>query len=160
MDIKKFNEYKINESSEPDKIKISLDVHGVIDALPKTFSFISKALVAAGAEVHIVTGGKINDELIEMLNNFGIQYTHIFSIVDYHHEKGTPTTGNHPKYGFPMISDEVWDKTKGDYCREHNISLHLDDTLIYNDNFTTPFGRIWTHNGRLKPTQKDPRHLD
>lgn len=160
MEIKKFNDHRINEDTEPSKFKLGLDVHGVIDCLPKTFSFLTKAVIAAGGEVHIITGGSIDDRMITLLKEADVQYTHLFSIVDYHHELGTPTNGNHPKYGFPMISDKDWDLTKGDYCRQNNISLHLDDTLAYNDNFTTPFGRLWSHNNHPKPKFKDPRHLD
>lgn len=44
--------------------------------------------------------------------------------------------------------------------KEHNISLHIDDALIYNDHFTTPFCRLWTHNNKPKSSKKDLRHLD
>ncbi len=113
----------------------------------------------AGGEVHIITGGATIDDK-RLLDRYNIRYTHLFSIIDYHKEKGTPTSGKHPKYGFDMISDEEWDKTKADYCREHNIDLHIDDTLIYNNFFTTPFCRLWTHDHHIKPGHKDPRHLD
>ena len=53
-----------------------------------------------------------------------------------------------------------WDHIKADYCRKHNISLHIDDTLIYNDFFTTPFARLWSHSNKPKPSHKDVRHLD
>ena len=140
------------------KFKLGLDIHGVIDSLPEVFAFLSKAVVDAGGEVHILTGSKI-DQAKQELEKYNITYTHLFSIQDYHEKLGTPTKGTHPKYGFPMIDDDVWDLTKGDYCREHNISLHIDDTLIYNDNFTTPFARFWSNNGSIK-VNKDSRHLD
>ena len=46
-----------------------------------------------------------------------------------------------------------------EYCREHGISFHIDDTLIYNDFFTTPFTRLWTHNNKPKAPSKDVRHF-
>jgi len=159
MNIKKFDEHRIDESAST-KFKLGLDVHGVIDSLPEVFSFLTKSIISSKGEVHIITGGRIDDDMINMLKRFDIHYTHLFSILDYHLSIGTPTDGNHPKYGFPMISDEIWDKTKGDYCKKHNISLHIDDTLIYNENFTTPFARLWTHTNTPKPIHKDPRHLD
>lgn len=138
---------------------ISLDLHGVISDMPEFFSFLTKTLIDAGCEVHIVTGGATEDDK-KLLRDYNIKYTNFFSIVDYHKEMGTATSGLHPKYGFPMISDEEWDKTKADYCRDNKIDLHIDDTLIYNNYFTTPFARLWSHNSHGKPAHKDPRHLD
>ena len=145
-----------NNKSAP---KIGIDLHGVVTDMPQFFSFFTKAMISAGAEVHIVTGGATEDDK-KLLREHDIRYTHFFSIVDYHRQKGTPTSGKHPKYGFDMISDEEWDKTKGEYCRDNNIDLHIDDTLIYNNYFTTPFCRLWTHTNKPKPEHKAPRHLD
>lgn len=148
----------LKENSTP-KFKIGLDLHGVVTDMPEFFSFFTKAMISAGAEVHIITGGATEDDK-KLLEEYDIRYTHFFSIVDHHRKIGTPTFGKHPKYGFDMISDEEWDKTKADYCREYNITLHIDDTLIYNNYFTTPFCRLWTHTNKPKPEHKDPRHLD
>lgn len=150
---------QISESLSVDKVKIGIDLHGVISDMPEFFSFFTKSMIKCGAEIHIITGGVTEDDK-ELLSNYNIQYTHFFSIVDYHREIGTPTSGKHPKYGFDMIGDEEWDKTKANYCRENNISLHIDDTLIYNNYFTTPFCRLWSHTNTGKPLHKDPRHLD
>jgi hypothetical protein len=139
--------------------KVGIDLHGVISDMPEFFAVFTDALIKSGAEVHIITGG-VTDSDKELLKNYNIRYTHFFSIIDYHKSKNTPTSGKHPKYGFDMISDEEWDKTKGDYCRLNNINLHIDDTLIYNNYFTTPFCRLWTHSSNGKPGHKDPRHLD
>lgn len=139
-------------------MKIGLDLHGVIDSMPEFFSFFTKAVIDAGGEIHILTGGT-TDKDIQLLNDYNIKWTHFFSISDYHKEKGTPTDGIHPKYGFPQISDYEWDRTKGDYCKKWNIDLHIDDTLAYNDYFTTPFCRMWSHNNKPKGDHKDPRHL-
>lgn len=141
------------------KYKISLDIHGVIDSDPNFFSFLSKAIISAGGEVHVVTGGTIERAKEEVIK-YDISYTHLFSIVEYHKSIGTPTRENHPKYGFPMISDAAWDRTKADYCELHNIDLHIDDTMAYNDMFSTPFCRYWSHNNHPKNSDKPDRHLD
>jgi hypothetical protein len=154
--MKRFSTIMENTSS---KYRIGIDLHGVISDLPEFFSFFTDALINAGAEVHIITGG-VSDEDKKLLKDYNIKYTHFFSIIDYHREMGTPTSGKHPKYGFDMISDEEWDKTKGEYCRINQIDLHIDDTLIYNNYFTTPFCRLWSHNNHAKPEHKDSRHLD
>jgi len=133
--------------------KVSLDIHGVIDELPVFFSAFSKSLVDSGMELHIVTGGSIERAKRELkLHN--ITYTHLFSILDYHVENGTPTFGNHPKYGFPMIDDAIWDQTKSKYCEDHDIDLHIDDTVAYGDSFTTPFSKLWTKTKGIKPKNK------
>ncbi len=151
--MKKFTESFSNNNK---KFKVSLDLHGVIDAMPEFFSFLTNCLINSDCEIHIVTGGT-SDKDIQLLKDYNIRYTHFFSITDYHREKGTPTHGINPKYGFPQISDLEWDKTKGDYCKKHNIDLHIDDTLAYNNYFTTPFARLWSHSGQIK--DKDEKHM-
>ncbi len=169
--MKKFTD-KIDENNTSNmgnistsKFKLGLDLHGVIDSIPQTFSFLTQAIVKSGGEVHIITGGSIKDSthngnIVEQLKSMGISYTHIFSIRDYHDDIGTNKLGVHPKYGFPTIDDETWDKTKGLYCKHHSIDLHIDDTLMYNEFFTTPFARLWSHSGNPKPAHKEGRHLN
>ena len=140
------------------KWKIGLDCHGVIDSMPEFFSFLTNAVVNAGGEVHIITGGITRADK-SILQKYNIKYTHFFSITDYHNDLGTPTSGKHPKYGFPMIDDVEWDKTKGDYCKRMGIDLHIDDTLAYNEFFSTPFCRLWSHNNHPK-INKDDKYLD
>jgi hypothetical protein len=140
------------------KFKIGLDIHGVIDAMPEFFSFLSHSLVSNGGEVHILTGGNLEEGLKD-LEKFNIAYTHIFSIQEYHRQKQTPTYAKHPRYGFEMVSNEEWDKSKGDYCVKYGIDLHIDDTMEYNNFFQTPFCRLWSHNNHPKPERKDKRHM-
>jgi hypothetical protein len=153
--INKFSKIMENTSNP---VKIGLDLHGVIDAMPEFFSFFTKAIIKSGGEIHIITGGTTEKD-IELLKKYNIQWTNIFSITDYHKKLGTPTTVPHPHHGFLMVSDDEWDRTKADYCRREGIDLHIDDTLVYNDYFTTPFCRLWSHNNKPKSPDKDPKHL-
>ena len=152
----------IKENST-NKFKISIDIHGVIDAIPETFAFLSHAVINAGGEVHILTGGTWDRKLEQQLNSYGVKWSHQFSIYDELLRRNTPIVG---KVQFPdgtiqeKFEDGAWDKVKGEYCRENNINLHIDDTLIYNEHFTTPFCRLWTHNNKPKSPKKDLRHLD
>ena len=152
----------INESSK-NIFKVSLDIHGVIDAIPDFFAFLSESIVKNNGQVHILTGGSWTQELESQLLSYGVKWTHKFSVYDHLIEIGTPTTG---EIKFPdgtiqkKFVGDAWDKAKGDYCRENEISFHIDDTLIYNDFFTTPFTRLWTHNNKPKASHKDMRHLD
>jgi hypothetical protein len=116
---------------------IGLDYHGVITANPNLFSVLTKILRSLNYEVHIITGSRITEQLKEQLAAYGIAYTHLFSISDYHHQHGTAMTG-YAEYQ-PKIANEIWDKTKALYCREHKIDAHIDDSDVYGQHFTTPY---------------------
>lgn len=154
---------KLSESIGDSKFKIGLDIHGVIDSLPDFFAFLTDSVAKNGGEVHILTGGSWTQELESQLSNYGIKWTHKFSVYDHLIEVGTKIVG---EIQFPdgtiqkKFEDGAWDKVKAEYCKEHSISLHIDDTLIYNDFFSTPFCRLWTHNNKPKASHKNVRHLD
>lgn len=153
----------INENKSESKSKIGVDLHGVIDCLPVFFAFLSNAVVNAGGEFHVITGGSWTEELENQVKSYGVKWTHKFSVYDFLIESGSETVG---EVQFPdgtiqkKFKDGVWDNVKGDYCRKHNISLHIDDTLVYNEHFTTPYARLWSHTGTPKSPHKDVRHLD
>lgn len=147
-------------------IKIGFDLHGVIDSIPEFFALFTALLVDAGHEVHVITGAKWDEGIEQFLNDNGIKWTHKFSITDFHIEAGTPMRYD-PNPQNPWIDtgdkeqdNVLWDRTKADYCAKHHIDLHLDDTMRYNDYFTTPFARVWTKTNTPKPQYKDKRHLD
>lgn len=116
--------------------KLGLDLHGVIDADPGFFSDLSKSLVVAGWEVHIITG-PTKTKAIKELEHFKITFTHFFSIEDYHIAKGTEMS--YDEKGNPWMHKETWDQTKGEYCQRMGISLHLDDSEMYQKFFKTSF---------------------
>jgi len=117
--------------------KLGLDYHGVITANPMLFSFLSKILRYLNYEVHIITGRRITESLKIQLSEYGISYSHLFSISDYHFKIGTPMTGYEDNQ--PKIDDEIWNKTKGEYCRTYKIDLHIDDSHVYGNYFSTPY---------------------
>lgn len=141
-------------------MKIGLDLHGVISDNPHYFENLSYALISMGWEVHIITGGSTEKAEKELLKYGFVKhanYTHLFSVLDYHIEKGTRIVGWHPVLLNPEFPNEEWDKTKADYCKKHNIGLHLDDSMIYEKTFTTPFARVWTNTNT--PKQGKPERL-
>jgi len=91
-------------------LKIGLDIHGVVDLMPKFFAELTKILVSTGNEVHILTGRSINDKLFEEINKYDIHYTHLFSIIDYHKKLGTPIYWEDDDN--PWIDNELWNKQK------------------------------------------------
>lgn len=139
------------------KFKLGIDVHGVIDAIPKEMAFLTEAIISAGGEVHVLTGSTLDAKTYSELEKSGVKYTHVFSVYDNLVFNGKPS---HGEIVFPdgvrqlKFSDDDWDRVKGDYCARHRISLHMDDTLAYNDHFLTPFARVWTHNGKVKASHK------
>lgn len=143
-------------------MRLGLDLHGVITDIPDTMKFLSSAIVSAGGQVHILTGGSIQKATLE-LRKLGlkghIHFTHIFSVLDYHrYEILTPHSGWNDKYDNPEYPHRIWDRTKADYCSRNKIDLMIDDSLIYNQDFTTPFARLWTHTDTPK-IDKPKRHL-
>jgi hypothetical protein len=123
-------------------MKLGLDIHGVIDANPETFAFLSKSIVDSGGEVHIITGGSWSELLKGEVENAGIKYTHFFSVYDYLKSTDVVPIG---LIQFPdgIIQDKyertLWDSIKGKYSSEQGLDLHIDDTIDYSKYFTTPF---------------------
>jgi len=114
-------------------LKLGLDVHGVCDTYPQLFADLSKLFVNGGHEVHIITGQEYSDEFAEQIRSFGIQFTHFFSVTDYHKELGTEIWYN--EKGRPYMDGHIWNRTKGEYCEKVGITLHIDDTLEYARHF-------------------------
>jgi hypothetical protein len=145
-------------------MNLGLDFHGVIDAKPELFQFLTKSWINNGGKVYIITGGTLkNSDIIDNLNRWDIHYSEIISIYDYLVDNKYPRTGEKLfpdgtiQIGF---SNELWDKQKGELARKLSIDLHIDDTLIYSDFFTTPFARFFSKNGKPKKGDKDGRLLD
>lgn len=136
--VKDYKNWK--DSKKP--FKLGLDIHGVIDKLPEFFSFLSESVIKNGGEVHIITGGSWNDKLISELNSHNIKWTHYFSVYDYMRNNHT-TIGGHVEFSDgtrqKRFKDSDWNKTKGKYCLDNNIDLHIDDKEFYSQYFKSPF---------------------
>lgn len=118
--------------------KLGLDIHGVIDKRPDLFANLSRMVKESGHEVHVLTGSKITDSIYEKLNDYGIKYDNIFSILDYHSEQVETDMWQDSRNNW-WIDDDIWNQTKGIYCKNKGIDLHIDDTKIYGKYFDTPF---------------------
>jgi hypothetical protein len=122
-------------------MKFGFDMHGVIDSNPKLFSALTQALKGAGHEIHILTGPEVSTELMEQLYQWGIEWTHFFSIVGYHKELGTEMRID--EHGHAHMHPYHWDRTKGDYCKRMKIDVHFDDSDKYDIFFSTPYARFY-----------------
>mgnify|MGYP000350423969 FL=1 len=121
-------------------LKIGLDIHGVLDTNP-FFKEMASLFVAAGHELHIITGARFNQRVRDKFERMGIEkgihYTHFFSISEYLLEKNTDVRWQDPEN--PWFDENAWNTAKADYCREQGIDIHFDDTEVYSETFTTPF---------------------
>lgn len=119
-------------------MKLGLDIHGVLDVRVEFFSKLTKVLINAGWEIHIITGSGTEQAKREM-TELGMSYTHIFSVCDHLVKTGAKTNaelGIASRYPFP---DETWNKVKSIYCIENKIDMHIDDMPEYLEHFSTPF---------------------
>jgi len=111
---------------------IGLDIHGVIDKNPEFFKTFTEALAAKCVEIHIITGAEDKPKIRKQLDDWGIKYHRFFSIVDYHRKLGEKIWY---KDGQPWMDTDIWNRTKAAYCKENNITWHIDDTEEYGKYF-------------------------
>ena len=114
------------------KLKLGLDFHGVIDTFPEMIAEMSRMFVAAGHEVHVITGLKRDAIVQKGLDDFGIYYTHYFSIVEQLEQDGVTIVW---RDGLPYADKIYWDIAKRDYCQKNEIDLMIDDSPVYKDTF-------------------------
>lgn len=122
------------------KLKFGFDLHGVLDKYPELRNLANK-LAEAGHEVHVITGSHWRRELEDYIRwELGVNFTHFFSIADYHREKGTPMwyEGDNP-----FMGPEHWNPTKGEYCKREGIFLHFDDSEKYGEHFEKTIYALW-----------------
>ena len=106
------------------KIKLGLDIHGVIDQNP-----IFEQLARSGLfEVHIVTG--IKEELDDEVN---FPYDKWFSIHQECLDQGIPV--EYDDQNRPWVNPAIWDKMKAQYCEREGINLMIDDSPSYGKHF-------------------------
>jgi len=120
-------------------MKIALDIHDVCDANPEFFAELTNLFIEGGHEIHILTGQSAKDGSLDEIKKLNLSYTHFFSCFDYHIEKGTVMSGGINNIFMP---DEIWNRTKGDYCRDNKIDFCIDDRESLLEYFETPFASI------------------
>lgn len=116
-------------------MRVGIDLHGVINHDPKFFSSLAKAIIAAGGEIHIMTGSIITNELRQELRNYGMEWTRLFSIADYYKNKPDVEMW-YDSENRPWLSTDLWNRAKADYAKENDLDLVIDDTAVYGDYFT------------------------
>lgn len=115
--------------------KIGVDFHGVINSNPFFFGKLCALAEEQGHEIHIISGGP-KEYIEKFLALHKIKYTALWCIFDYFDAK------NEVEFlpdGSFHVDDTAWDSAKGEYCRRNEICVHIDDSLVYGDYFTTPY---------------------
>ena len=122
-------------------MKIGIDFHGVIDRYPDLFSEHSRVWIAKGYEVHIITGREwdIAGPKVDKLN---VSHTHHYSIVDFHQRNGTVMEKRKNSW---WMDEEVWQRSKGEYCSRQSIDVHFDNDLNYARYFPPTCRFVWVH---------------
>lgn len=116
--------------------RLGLDLHGVVDTYPDKFVRLARLITRTGGDVIICTGSSDNEKLQTQLLSYnnGVQWwTSIFSITDYLKSRNIPHTESAD--GGIKVENILWDQAKGDWAREFNIDLHIDDSPEYGKYF-------------------------
>lgn len=132
------------------KNKIGIDFHGVITALPQNFAVFCHEIRQKNIEVYIISGGPKKD-VQKYLKSYGIEYDHIWAIIDYCTNIGVSTFYDDGTFQVPT---EIWDKAKASYCAEQNIKFHIDDSNIYGKYFVTPYCKYHIESGICSVDEK------
>ena len=119
------------------KPKIGVDFHGVINTKPDFFREFCREALKIGLEVYIISGGP-RETILAYLNQYQIPYTKLWCIFDYYEQRQQVEFYDDGSF---RIDDELWNKAKAEYCKEHNICIHIDDSAIYGREFVTPYCR-------------------
>lgn len=119
------------------KPKIGVDFHGVINTKPDFFREFCREALKIGLEVYIISGGP-RETILAYLNQYQIPYTKLWCIFDYYEQRHQVEFYDDGSF---RINDELWNKAKAEYCKEHNICIHIDDSVIYGREFATPYCR-------------------
>lgn len=134
-------------------MRIGLDLHGVIDASPDLFCMMTQMLAREneyhnqGHEVHVMTGQVWDDGIAHALADWGIYWTHFFSITQSLVDKGIELSFD--DQGHPWTKDEDtwhWDRAKGLYAFEKKLDIVYDDSDKYHHFFKTPYSRYKSKN--------------
>ena len=116
-------------------IKIGLDFHGVITDNSDYFRDFSQGAISRGWEIHVITGGP-RAKVAAQLKEWQIPYTNLFAIFDFYKRQGKAEIYANGEF---KIDKQLWDTAKGKYCRQHSITLQIDDSKVYQQNFSTPY---------------------
>lgn len=113
-------------NEEVKRLKIGLDIHGVIDQAPELFQFFGNH--PKQFEVHIITG--IKQELDDVVD---FPFDHWFSIHQQCEDEGIAIQMDDQNR--PWVDPALWDTKKAEYCEREGIHMMIDDSPSYGEFF-------------------------
>ncbi len=134
-------------------LKIGIDFHGVITASPKFFKDFTRLAQEQGFKIYIISGGPYQ-KVKDYLDAHEIKYDSIFALVDYFAAQGKVTYGENGRF---EVEEDLWNRAKAEYCREHGINIQIDDSPEYGVAFSTPFCH---YNSEKKVCEVDGHQID
>lgn len=137
----------INKKNE--KFHLGLDLHGVLDAHPEKYIPLAHMVKRSGGRVTICTGSSNNKELRDELRRLAERvyklynatfenfYTDIFSVSDFIRSQYKEDTEYEEDFdsGGVWVSEDLWNRIKGDWAAMNNVTLHIDDRVDYKKHF-------------------------
>jgi len=141
--------------SDP-KLRIGLDMHGVITDDPNFFSDLARMLIDHDNEVYIVTGREDCDELqgelreCNMINRDGKLYSSILSITTYQKGQGIPISYLDGRLSQPMMDPSIWNPTKAMLCATAGVDIMIDDSVLYESYFKDIKTQYITYTPKMK----------
>ena len=116
-------------------LKISVDYHGVITSNPIFFKAFNQLALNENIKI-IVLSGAHNVDVKAYLEKNHIPYTYVWSLLDDFKQRNLVAFNDDGSF---HVADDIWNKAKARYCKEQNIDLHIDDSMLYGLYFQTPF---------------------
>ena len=120
--------------------RVSLDFHGVINSNPEFFRELADLWRRTGYLIYVVSGGPA-DYIAAYLQEQRIAYDRLWCIFDYFNAREKVKVEADGSF---YIDDNLWNAAKGKFCAAECVGLHLDDSKVYGQYFTTPYVRFAT----------------
>jgi len=121
-------------------MKISIDVHGVLNQFPEKFIKLSNIVRAAGGKVFIITGPpakRVEKELLVIAQNHNgcaVFWDELHSVSDYVIDNGI-THSIDDKGNLWTADGKEWDEIKSKITKNLGVDLHFDDSEEYKEYF-------------------------
>jgi hypothetical protein len=115
---------------------ISIDLHGVITKNPDFYCQLVVSMIKNGNKVYLLTGSTIYNAKCE-LEKLGLRcniFTGILSIPQFLEDTGVPVIYEN---GNPIADVLDWDTAKSKICNIYEIDIHIDDSDVYGQYFTS-----------------------
>lgn len=116
-------------------MKIGIDYHGVINANPEFFKKFTAAALKEKHDIVVLSGASLKD-VESYLKEHQISFSAVYSLLDDFKKRRLVEFFEDGSF---FVNNEIWNRAKAKYCFEHNVDVHIDDSMLYGAYFQTPF---------------------